>query len=488
MKKAAVIGSGFAGLTAASLLAQRGVHVDVYEKNESAGGRARKFHADGFMFDMGPSWYWMPDVFQRYYGYFGHNTGDFYTLKLLDPGFRIFFESDTVDVPAQPRQLRELFEQLEPGAAKKLDKFFEEAKFKYEVGVHDIIYRQPDGIKPYLDWSVIYSASRLQMFKSIHTHIRQYFKHPILQQMLEFPVLFLGADPKNTPALYSMMAYAGYELGTWYPEGGMHEIVKAFLAINEKLGVNLHTDSEVTHVQGANGAVEFEVNGTTRVADAMVAACDYAHFDSHMVAPKYRQYSDKYWDSRDMAPTCLLYYLGVKGDIPKLLHHNLFFDADFLRHSEAIYGTKSWPEHPLFYVCCPSKTDKTVAPAGHENVFILIPLAAGLMETREKQEHYFQVVCERILARTGFDLRPNVVYRQDYGTSNFIADYHAHKGNAYGLANTLRQTAFLKPRMKHKYFKNVFMAGQLTVPGPGVPPSIVSGELAANYVHAYFAR
>ncbi len=488
MKKVTVIGGGFAGLSAAALIAKKGHQVELLEKNDQLGGRARQFKAEGFTFDMGPSWYWMPDVFERYFGYFDKQAADFYDLKLLDPAFRVFFDSEVVNIPGHLSGVRDVFETYEKDGAKKLDKFFKEAKFKYDVGVHDIIYRQPNGLKPFLDWKIITSAMRLQMFKSIHAHIRNYFKHPILQQLLEFPVLFLGADPKNTPALYSLMSYAGYALGTWYPMGGMHKIIEGFAQIAKDQGVSFHTNQEVDSVSPKKGHLSFQVKGHQHHCDAMVAACDYHHFDTQMVDKPYQQYRPSYWDSRAMAPTSLLFYLGHKGKIDHLAHHNLFFDADFDVHSQAIYDTKSWPENPLFYLCCPSKTDPSVAPEGHENLFVLIPLAAGIADTPERKEHYFNLVADRILHRVGIDIRTNLVYRRDYATANFESDYHAFKGNAYGLANTLRQTAFLKPSMKHKKIDNLFFSGQLTVPGPGMPPSIVSGELAANYVLDYLAN
>lgn len=489
MKKSIVIGSGFAGLASAALIAKQGHDVTLLEKNDQVGGRARKFEAEGFTFDMGPSWYWMPDVFERYFNYFGKTTSDFYELVKLDPAFRIFFENQTLDMPGEPEGVYDFFEKLEPGSSNALKAFMDDAAFKYEVGVHDIIYRQPDGLKPFLNWKIMSSAMRLQLVKAISKHIASYFKHPYLRQVLEFPVLFLGADPKETPALYSMMDYAGLMLGTWYPKGGMNEIVKAMESIAVENGVNIQTKNEVTSL-GTNGKSCKTVQSSLGKfsADSFVIAGDYHHFDRQIMPAEHKQYSEKYWSKRTMAPSSLLYYLGHKGEIEGLEHHNLFFDADFSEHSKAIYKTEDWPDNPLFYVCCPSKTDDTVAPAGHENIFMLVPIAAGLKDTDEMKEHYFNVLCDRIKAKTGTDIRENLVYRRDYSVSDFKKDYFSFRGNAYGLANTLRQTAFLKPRMKHKTLKNVFHAGQLTVPGPGVPPSLVSGELAANYVNDYLSK
>lgn len=485
--KSIVVGSGFSGLVAASLIAQKGHEVELLEKNDQTGGRARKFVAQGFTFDMGPSWYWMPDVFDRYFGYFGKKTEELYDLRRLDPGFKIFFENDAVNIPDSMDELCAFFESLEPGSAKKLDAFMADGKFKYEVGVHDIIYRQPDGIWPFIDWKIMKAASGLHLIKSISKHIRQYFKHPYIIQLMEFPVLFLGADPKNTPALYSMMDYAGLSLGTWYPMGGFAKIVAAFQSIAEEQGVKIRLNEEVTGFETSPKKVQAATTASgAHAADAFVIAGDYHHFDSEVMPAA--QYSKQYWNKRVMAPSAFLYYIGYKGTLPELEHHNLFFDTDFDAHSKAIYETESFPDQPQFYVSCASKTDDSVAPAGHENLFILIPIASGIEGTENQKEHYFQLVCERLKKKIGVDIRKNIVYRKDYSVEDFKKDYHAFRGNAYGLANTLMQTAFLKPSMKHGRYQNVFFTGQLTVPGPGVPPAIVSGELAANYVKQYLNK
>ena len=487
--KSVVVGSGFSGMVSSALIAADGHQVTLIEKNEMCGGRARKFEADGFTFDMGPSWYWMPDVFERYFNYFGKKTEDLYDLRRLDPGFKIFFENDAINIPDSDKDLKELFESLEPGSSKKLEAFMADGEFKYDVGVKDIIYRQPNGIWPFIDWKIIKSASGLHLFKSISKHIRKYFKHPYLIQLMEFPVLFLGADPKNTPALYSMMDYAGLRLGTWYPMGGFIKIAEAFESVAREQGVEIMLNEEVKQFEyGSNKILAANTENNTYGADAFVIAADYQHFDSVVLNKDKKQYKESYWDSRTMAPSAFLYYVGYKGELPNLEHHNLFFDTDFDQHSKAIYETESFPKDPQFYVSCSSKTDPSVAPEGHENLVILIPIASGINGSNDMKEHYFQLICDRLKAKIGVDIRENIVYRRDYSVEDFKKDYHAFRGNAYGLANTLLQTAFLKPSMKHKKLKNTFFTGQLTVPGPGVPPAIVSGELAANYVKSYFEK
>ena len=488
MKSTIVIGSGFSGLSAAALLGSKGHSVTVIEKNQQVGGRARNFKSNGFTFDMGPSWYWMPEVFERFYSYFGKSSKDFYELVKLKPAFKVFFEDESVIIPNDTEQLEELFEKIEPGAGKQLNKFLNDAQVKYDIGINDILYKQPDGIKPFLSKNVIKSVSKLQLLTSITKHIKRYFKDPKLIQLLEFPVLFLGAEPKNTPALYSMMDYAGYSLGTWYPKGGFHEIIKAFKQICEENNVKIATEEEVIGFGTDNHkCTTVKTSKRELLTDSLVVGSDYHHFDQH-ISKTNKQYSSSYWESKVLAPSALLYFIGHDGIIDGLEHHNLFFDADFEKHGTEIYQSKSKPTNPLFYACCPSKTDESVAPKGKENLFILIPIAAGLENTEDLQDFYFDLVCERIKNKVGTDIRQNLLFRRNYSVPDFQKDYHSFKGNAYGLANTLNQTAFLKPRMKHKQYKNVFFTGQLTIPGPGVPPSIISGELAANYAHQYLSK
>ncbi len=483
-KRVVVIGSGFAGLSVSAHLALAGCEVTILEKNESPGGRARKFEAEGFTFDMGPSWYWMPDVFERFFGYFGKNVSDYYTLERLDPSYSVFFpEGVRMDIPADYGAFRQMFEQYEPGSANRLDAFLAEAAYKYNVGINDLVYKPGRSIMEFLDWKVISGSFRLQLLNSLSSHVRKYFKHPLLIELLEFPVLFLGAMPNKTPALYSLMNYADIKLGTWYPNGGMHRIVAAMVDLAKSIGVKIHTDSPVERIEIKNGvATGVVANGKFYPADVVISGADYHHTEQQLLEPAYRNYSEKYWETREMAPSSLLYYIGVNKKVQNLEHHNLFFDADFGQHSRDIYEKPEWPDNPLFYVSVTSKTDDTVAPAGMENLFILIPTAPGLLDSPEISEDYYQKVMKRLEERTGENIRDHVIFRKDFGCKDFMSAYHSFKGNAYGLANTLRQTAILKPSIANKKVKNLFYTGQLTVPGPGVPPSLISGKVVADEV------
>lgn len=482
MNQIAVIGSGFAGLSAACFLAKAGFDTTVLEKNETPGGRARSFSASGFTFDMGPSWYWMPDVFERFFAAFGKSTSDYYQLKRLDPSYRIVYgKDDYLDIPAGIDALKELFESLEPGSSRQLEKFLEEGRFKYDLGIHSLVQKPGLSITELFDSRVMTGVFRLHVFQSISKYIRKFFREPRLVQLLEFPVLFLGATPENTPALYSLMNYADMALGTWYPMGGMHKVIEGMAELAQSLGVSIRHGSNVESIN-LNGvkAKGIKVNGANEDYDYIVAGADYHHVEQQLLPESHRRYSSSYWEKRVMAPSSLIFFLGVDKKIDGLLHHTLFFDEDFRQHAKDIYESPKWPDAPQFYISCPSKTDASVAPAGCENIFILIPVAPGLEDSEQIREKYFKLVMERLERLLGQDIQRHIIFKRSYAHRDFAQDYNAFKGNAYGLANTLMQTANLKPGILNKKVPNLFYTGQLTVPGPGVPPSIISGEVVAR--------
>lgn len=481
-KKIAVIGSGFAGLSAATFAASKGNEVHLYEKNKHIGGRARQFEAEGFTFDMGPSWYWMPDVFERYFGKFGHQVTDLYQLIKLDPSFRIFYGKDSiVDVPSELTNLIDLFEKIEKGAGKQLSLFLAEAEYKYNVGIKELVHQPGLSILEFANSAIVKGVVKLQVFTAFSKHVRKFFKDPKLIALMEFPVLFLGAMPKDTPALYSLMNYAGLQLGTWYPIGGFGSVIKAMEKVALENGVQIHTNSTVQKMPTSKGKItHLEIDNQKLAVDAVIASADYHHIEQEVLEEKDRTYTEKYWNSRTLAPSSLIFYLGINKKLESLEHHNLFFHSDFNEHAEEIYKTQKWPNDPLFYVCCPSKTDKTVAPEGCENVFILIPVAPGIQDTPKIRDEYFNKTIDKLEQLTGESVADSIVYKRDYCVKDFEEDYNSYKGNAYGLANTLKQTAILKPKLKSKKVKNLFYAGHLTVPGPGVPPSLISGEVATK--------
>lgn len=481
-KSIGVIGAGFAGISAACFLAKAGHSVTVYEKNGSPGGRARQFNADGFIFDMGPSWYWMPGVFENFFKHFGKATEDFYQLERLDPSYRIYFRDEIIDVPASLNEVYQLFEKLEPGSSKKLETFLQEAAYKYEVGINNLVFKPGNSITELADLRLLKGVLRLHVFQSISKYIRKYFSNPKIIQLLEFPVLFLGAMPSKTPALYSLMNYADIALGTWYPKGGMHEIIRAMYNLAVELGVNFKFDSAVSAIEmNTTKARGLIVNNEFKQHDYLLAGADYHHVEQNLLPEKHRKYTKSYWEKRQLAPSSLIFYLGVNKKIKGLLHHTLFFDESFEKHAKEIYEYPDWPENPLFYICCASKTDHSCAPEGMENIFVLVPVATGLSDNEDIRNKYYRLIMSRLEKLTGEQVDKNVVYKKSYAHNNFKNDYNAYKGNAYGLANTLWQTANLKPTM-HSKVPNLFYTGQLTVPGPGVPPSIISGQVAANEI------
>ncbi len=484
MSKTAIIGSGFSGLSAASFLAKAGQEVHVFEKNETIGGRARQFKASGYTFDMGPSWYWMPDVIEKFFNNFGHSASEFYDLKKLDPGFRMVFNDSTnLDVPENFEALCEMFEKIESGAAAKLVKFMDEAEYKYKVGVNDLVYQPGNSLKELMRLDLAAGIFKLQVFTSFSKHIRKFFKNPKLLALLEFPILFLGATPKQTPALYSLMNYAGLKLGTFYPIGGFAKLTEAMQKVALKQGVNFHTNHNVQKINIHNSlATSLTTNKGSFQFDNLIGSADYEHIENKLLDTTTRNYPSKYWDKKVFAPSCLLFYLGINKKIGNLLHHTLFFNESLDQHADEIYTNKKWPTKPLFYVCCPSKTDNTIAPIGKENLFVLMPIATGLIDTEGIREKYFDLLLNKLEKYTGTDIKNNIEFKRSYCIKDFKSDYNSYQGNAYGLANTLMQTANLKPKMRSKKVKNMIYAGQLTVPGPGVPPSIISGQVAAEQI------
>ena len=484
MAKIAVIGSGFSGLSAAAYLGKAGHKVLVFEKNDTVGGRARQLNANGYVFDMGPSWYWMPEVFEDFFADMNTTVSQQYDLTLLDPGFVINFgEGGVMKIPAKYEELRNLFESIEPGSALRLDAFMKEAAYKYKTGMQKMAQMPGLSVMEFLDMDVISGVFRMQLFTGFSKHVRKYFTHPQLIALMEFPVLFLGAMPSETPALYSLMNYAGLKLGTWYPGGGFGSVVNAMKEVVTANGGTFHFNSPVEKIETGNNLVTgVRANGENFEVDSVVSSADYHFTEQNLLEKEYRNYDEDYWDSRTLAPSALIYYVGVSKKIPGLNHHTLFFESPLESHSHDIYVNPKWPENPLFYLCCPSKTDNTVAPEGHENLFFLMPLAPGIRDEPELREEFFNKMLERVEKLTGFEIKKSIDYKQSYCVKDFINDYHSYKGNAYGLANTLRQTAILKPKMKNRKLKNMFYTGQFTVPGPGVPPSIISGKIVSSLI------
>ena len=481
-KRVVIIGAGFAGLSSAAFMAKAGWKVTVVEKNATAGGRAQQLQSDGFTFDMGPSWYWMPDVFDRYFEQFGKKVSEYYSLIRLNPSYRVYWRDGLTDIPAEYDELKKTFESFEKGAGEKLDKYLHEASIKYKIGIQDLVYKPGQSLSEFLDWNVVKNVFKLDVFTSIKSHVAKHFKDTRLRQLMEFPILFLGALPQNTPALYSLMNYADIVGGTWYPEGGMFSIVQAMQSLAEELGVEFKFGEAAQEIIiESNNAKKLVTDNGVYEADAIISGADYQFTESHLLPQQYRTYNEVYWDKKTLAPSCLLYYVGLNKELKNVLHHSLFFDVPFDKHAAEIYSNPQWPQEPLFYASVSSKTDKTVAPEGHENLVLLIPVASGLEgDTEAVREQYFQKVIQRLEQHTGQSISDSIVFKKTFSVSDFVSEYNSYKGNAYGLANTLRQTAIFRPSCRSKKVKNLFYTGQFTVPGPGVPPSLISGEVVSK--------
>lgn len=480
-KKIAVIGSGFSSLSAACYLAKQGHDVELFEKNESVGGRARQLKAEGFTFDMGPSWYWMPDVFERFFADFDKKPSDYYQLDKLDPGYQVIFgENDQIKIGDDLEKIYEVFDQEEKQGATKLMKFIKTAKENYDIAIKDLVYKP--GVSP-LELVTPKTVKKLgAFFSTVDKDVEKDFESPKLKQILKFPVLFLGAKPSETPSFYNFMNYADFGLGTWHPKGGFFAVIKAMNDLAESLGVKIHTNATITKIDVAEQKVKsLEVNGEKQDVDLVLSGADYHHTET-LLDQKYRQYSESYWSKKVFAPSSLLFYIGVDKKIENVEHHNLYFDVDFDQHAQSIYTDPKWPKEPLFYANFTSKTDPNTAPEGCENGFFLVPIAPGLEDTESLREQYFDIVMSRFEKLTKQNIRDHIIYKKSFCVSDFEKDYNSYKGNAYGMANTLLQTAFLRPKLKSKKVDNLYFTGQLTVPGPGVPPALISGKLVAELI------
>ncbi|MFB6129984.1 MAG: phytoene desaturase family protein [Salinigranum sp.] len=476
-----VIGGGFGGLSTACYLADAGFDVEVVEKNEQLGGRASRLEVDGFRFDMGPSWYLMPDVFERFFGHFDREPSDYYDLVHLDPHYRVFWkDGDRVDATADRGRMAEVFESYEAGAGEAFRRYLAKAEETYEVGMEHFVYTDRPRFRDYLDLDVIRNARGLSLLGSMQDHVEGYFDHPKLRQLVQYSLVFLGGAPGNTPALYNLMSHVDFGLGVYYPRGGIGVVVDALVDLGSELGVTYRTGFEVTRISGERG--DFLVEGSTGTirADLVVSDADYAHTEQALLAPADRQYDADYWESRTYAPSAFLVYLGVEGEVEPLAHHTLVLPTEWSAHFDSIFENPAWPGDPAYYLCVPSKTDDTVAPPGHSNLFVLVPIAPGIEDGPDVRARYRDRILDDLAANTGVDLRDRIVVEEHFSVSDFAARYNSREGTALGLAHTLRQTGPLRPRHRSNAVGGLYFTGAYTTPGIGVPMCLIGGEHAAN--------
>lgn len=487
-KKIIVIGSGFGGLSAAALLARDGFDVMVLEKNEQPGGRARVWKKDGFVFDMGPSWYLMPDVFDRFFKIFDRKTDDYYKLLRLNPNYRVFFgDTKTVDVPADRPAIDALFDSLEQDGSAKLAKYLDIAKYQYDIAMNEFMYREYKTIFDFFNWTIITKGPQLKIFESFDKFARRYFSSDEIRKILEYTVVFLGGAPDNTPGLYSIMSHVDFDLGVWYPCGGLGMLVQGFTRLAREQGVRFEFNTPVRKINVTNGhAAGVTTDKGDLKADIVLVNADYHHAETELLDEAFSTYPERYWQKKKMGPSAFLIYLGLRRKVPHLLHHNLYLDNSWHEHFHSIFVEPAWPDNPSYYVCCPSKTDGSVAPAGAENMFILVPVAPGIEDTDTIREKYYDKTISHLEKLIDYNLRNHIVVKRTFAHNNFKEAYNAYKGTALGMSHTLLQTAVFRPSHQSKKVKNLFYTGSYNHPGIGVPMVIISSQIVSEQIRKIY--
>lgn len=484
-KKIIIIGAGFGGLSAGALLAKDGHEVHVFEKNEQAGGRASVLEEDGFRFDMGPSWYMMPDVFEKFFAEFGKKSSDYYALSALKPQYRVYWSDGTkIDISGNIEKDKKMLEKFEPGFSAQFDKYLQESQQKYEIAINSVLYKNMDSPLDLMSLEMAKNGRHMGIFSPMHKYISRFFKHPKIQQLLEYNLVFLGCSPHNAPSLFSLMTHVDFNLGVWYPTGGIGKVVEAFEKIGKEHGVQFHYNKPVEKILvDGNKTSGIVVDGKIIEADIVISNGDYWFTENLLSDQTKRTYSQSYWEKKTMTPSAFLLYLGVKGKLPKLEHHTLYFGDSWEGHFKDVFEHKRWPLDPSIYINKTSQNDPTVAPKNHENLMVLVPISAGIEETPLWREQYAKYIISFIEEKMDMKLSDKIVYKKIFSVSDFETRYNSYKGNALGgLAHTFFQSAVWRPSNKSKNLSNLFFAGANTVPGIGVPPAIISGHLVRDRV------
>ncbi|MCU0667201.1 MAG: phytoene desaturase family protein [Patescibacteria group bacterium] len=482
-KKVAIIGAGFGGLSAAAYLSRDGYDVTVFEKNDQPGGRAIIEKHKGFVFDMGPSWYMMPDVFDDYFADFGYKTRDFYKLVQLKPAYRVYNQNSKFDVSSVKDNGLENLEKLFPGVKQGLEKYLDITGKEYRYIREHLLEKDYLKTGHTLNTKTFRMLGKPERLRSYHYRVNKYVKNQDAQKILEFMTVFMGGSPQNIPGIYSLLGYVDMELGIWYPMGGFGEVVRQFENLAKDQGAKFVYSAEVDKIiTNSNKATGISVNGKTINFDIVVANGDYHHIEQDLLPANKRSYTESYWQKRTLSPSAVLAYLGVDKKVTGLLHHTMFFDADWYGHFDKVFEHTEWSENPLFYVGTPSKTDPIVAPGGNENIIILAPMANGLNPTKKQKEDLIDSLIKRMENKINCKFSNNIVYKKIIDQDYFESSFNSYRGNAFGLAHSLRQSAVFRPRMQSKKLSNLFYVGQYTNPGTGVPMVVLSGKIIAKVV------
>ncbi len=480
---AVIIGGGFGGLGLAGLLARAGYRVTLLEKNAQVGGRANRFSEGGFMFDMGPSWYLMPDVFERFFRLMGTSPRAELDLVPLSPSYRLFFEGgrEPLDMFADAQKSAAVFDAIEPGAGQRLLDYLKVSQEQYEIIIENLMYRNASSFRDFMDWTMIRAGLRLPAFSTMHRYVKRYFKSETLQQIMQYQLLFLGSSPFQAPSLYNIMGHIDFNLGVYYPQGGIYKVVESLTRLAQRHGAAVRVNAPVARITVEGGrATGVVLEGGERIAgDLVISNADLHHTETTLLPEEARSYAQRYWDRRSLAPSALILYLGVRGPVPELIHHNILFARNWNESFRELFRAEGWPRNPSLYVCCPSKTDPSVAPAGHETLFVLMPIAAGLTYDEPTQRAYADRALAMIEREMNIpDLRGRIAVMRSYCGDDFARDHNSFRGSALGLAHTLSQTAIFRPANVSGKVPNLFFVGAGTNPGIGMPSCLISAELA----------
>ena len=497
---AVVIGGGIAGLATAALLGREGFDVALLEARDELGGRVGSWDRDGFRFDTGPSWYLMPEVFDHFYRLLGTSTAEQFTLTRLDPGYRVFFENYVrpVDIVSDKHTNLTTFEQIEPGAGASIGRYLASAKDAYRIALRRFLYNTFDSYQPLFVPEVLWRTGRLTglLLQPLDRFIARYVTDHRLSQILGYPAVFLGSSPSMAPSMYHLMSHLDLEDGVYYPSGGFREVIHSIVRLAEAEGVEILTGAVATAITTENEnrasvtGVQFtDASGAARylAADIVVSAADLHHTETVLLPEELRSYPEKWWTTRVAGPGAILLFLGVRGALPELAHHSLFFTEDWDENFGRIFNAPtSIPNPASIYVCRPSATDKGVAPSGHENLFVLVPVPAdpaiGHGGEDGSGDAVVEEVADEVIRQISKwanipDLAERVVVRRTVGPADFEQDFHSWKGSALGPAHTLRQSAFLRGKNVSSRVDGLFYAGGTTVPGIGLPMCLISAEL-----------